>query len=54
MFNGGSFSVNDFERQERERAAEANRQLREKQRRLEAQRAAQVAQDAEPKGPARR
>jgi hypothetical protein len=52
MANRGSpFSVNDFERLEAERAAEANRQLAAKQRRSEEQRAAQVAHDAQPKGP---
>jgi hypothetical protein len=48
------FSVNDHERLEAERAAEANRQLAARARRHEAQRAAQAARDAEPKGPARR
>ncbi len=52
MANRGSpFSVNDHERLEAERAAEANRQLAAKQRRSEEQRAAQVAHDARPKGP---
>jgi hypothetical protein len=53
VFRGSPFSVNDHERQEAERAAEANRQLAAKQRRHEAQRAAQVAAAAEPKGPGR-
>jgi hypothetical protein len=54
MANRGSpLSVNDHERLEAERAAEANRQLAEKQRRHEEQRRAQVAQHEQPLGPGR-
>jgi hypothetical protein len=51
MFNGGPFNVNTFEADEARRAEESNRQLRERQRRSEEQRAAQAAHDARPKGP---
>ncbi len=53
MDRSAPFDVNTYEAHEAERAAGANRQLRERQRRHEAQRAAQVARDAEPKGPGR-
>lgn len=52
-FNGGPFDVNTFEAREAARAAEGNRQLRERQRRHEEQRAAQVAAAEQPKGPGR-
>jgi hypothetical protein len=49
---GSPFDVNDPARSERA-AAEQTRLLRERQRRHEAQRAAQAVRDAEPKGPNR-
>jgi hypothetical protein len=52
-FGGGPFSVNDHEQKEAERVAVQNAMLAAKQRRHEQQRAAQVARDAQPKGPAR-
>jgi hypothetical protein len=54
MSRGAPFDVNTFDRLERERAEIQNAQLAEKQRRHEEQRRAQVAQDAQPKGPGRR
>lgn len=53
MARGGSFSVNTFEADEARRVETQNEQLRKKQRRHEAQREAQVAAAAEPKGPGR-
>jgi hypothetical protein len=54
MNRGSPFNVNTFEADEARRVEAQNEQLREKQRQLEEQRAAQVAADAEPIGPARR
>jgi hypothetical protein len=52
MANHGSpFSVNSFEADEARRVEEANRQLAARQSRHEEQRRAQVAADAEPRGP---
>ena len=51
MSRGSAFHVNDFERLEAERAAEANEQLRARLRRHEEQRAAQASRDQQSKGP---
>jgi hypothetical protein len=51
MNRGAPFSVNSFEADEARRVEEANRQLAARQSRHEEQRRAQVAADAEPRGP---
>ena len=53
MDRGAPFDVNTFEAQRGRARPKQNRQLREQKRRQEAQRAAQVAAAAEPKGPGR-
>jgi hypothetical protein len=54
MSRGAPFSVNTFEADEARRVETQNEQLREKLRRSEEQRRAQVAHDEQPKGPGRR
>lgn len=51
MDRGAPFDASTFEAHEAERAAEANRQLRERNRQHEAQRAAEVTQDEQPETP---
>lgn len=48
MASAGPFSSTDFETTERERIAEQNRQLAEKNKRAEQQRARQLGQDEQP------